>query len=114
MRNILEDKKGITLIPLVITIILLLILAGVSIRALGGENGLIAKTKIAKEENKKSEYKEKLSIAKTEAVAEKDGQDINLDEYDIYCLGLFDTESRFFVPETDYGRLVLKDLEVEN
>ena len=74
-------NKGITLIPLVITIILLLILAGVSIRTLGGENGLIERTKIAKEENLKSKYKEKLTIAKTEAVVEKGGQDITLDEY---------------------------------
>ena len=43
-----------------ITIIILLILAGISIVALGGENGLINKTKIAKEENKKAEYKESL------------------------------------------------------
>ena len=74
-------QKGITLIPLVITIILLLILAGVSIRTLGGENGLIERTKIAKEENKKSEYKDYLSIAKTEAIEEKGEQDITLDEY---------------------------------
>ncbi len=39
---------------------------------------------------------------------------VNPNDYDLYCLGLFDTESRFFVPEVDYGRLVLKDLEVEN
>ena len=74
-------QKGITLIPLVITIILLLILAGVSIRTLGGENGLIEKTKIAKEENKKSEYKDYLSIAKTEAIVKKGGQALTLDEY---------------------------------
>ena len=64
-----------------ITIIILLILAGISIVALGGENGLINKTKIAKEENKKAEYKESLLIAKTEAIVKKEGQDINLDEY---------------------------------
>ena len=81
MKNILKNKKGITLVSLVVTIILLLILAGVSIRTLGGENGLITKTKIAKEENLKSEYKEKLTIAKTEAIVEKGGQDITLDEY---------------------------------
>ena len=79
--NFIRKNKGITLIALVLTIIVLLILAGISIRILGGENGLITKTKIAKEENKKSEYKEKLSIAKSETIVEKDGQDINLDEY---------------------------------
>lgn len=43
-----------------------------------------------------------------------DTPNVDLDDFELYCLGLFDTESRFFVPETDYGRLVLKDLEVEN
>ena len=66
---------------MVVTIILLIILAGISIQALGGEHGLITKTKIAKEENKKAEYKERFSLAKTEAMLEKNGQDINLDEY---------------------------------
>ena len=79
--NFIRKNKGITLIPLVITIILLLILAGVSIRAIGGENGIIAKTKIAKEENKKSEYKDYLSIAKTEAIVKKGGVQATLDEY---------------------------------
>ena len=76
-----SKNKGITLIPLVITIILLLILSGISIRALGGESGLIARTKIAKEENKKSEYKDYLSIAKTEAIVKKGGVEVTLDEY---------------------------------
>ena len=40
-----------------------------------------------------------------------DTPNVNPNDYDVYCLGLFDTESRFFVPELDYGRLVLKDLE---
>lgn len=66
---------------MVITIILLIILAGISIQALGGENGLITKTKMAKEENKKAEYKESFLMAKTEAMLEKNGQEITLDEY---------------------------------
>ena len=81
MKIVLKNKKGITLVSMVVTIILLLILAGVSIRTLSGENGLIERTQIAKEENKKAEYKDYLSIAKTEAIIEKGGQDITLDEY---------------------------------
>ena len=38
-----KNVKGITLIALVITIIVLLILAGVTIMALTGENGLLRK-----------------------------------------------------------------------
>lgn len=41
----MKNQKGITLIALVITIIVLLILAGVSIAMLTGENGLLSKTK---------------------------------------------------------------------
>lgn len=33
-------------------------------------------------------------------------------DYEIYCLGEFDTENRSFEPVDDYGRLVLNDLEV--
>ena len=43
-----KNARGITLIALVITIIVLLILAGVTINALSGENGIITKSKEAK------------------------------------------------------------------
>ena len=43
-----KETKGITLIALIITIIILLILAGISISALGGENGLFTRAKQAK------------------------------------------------------------------
>ena len=39
----MKNNKGITLIALVITIIVLLILAGISIAMLTGENGLLNK-----------------------------------------------------------------------
>ena len=42
-------QKGITLIALVITIIVLLILAGVSIATLTGENGILKQANSAKE-----------------------------------------------------------------
>ena len=46
--NDLKNKSGITLIALVITIIVLLLLAGVAIATLTGENGLITRAKQAK------------------------------------------------------------------
>ena len=39
IKKVLKEKRGITLIALVITIILLLILASVSIAMLTGDNG---------------------------------------------------------------------------
>jgi len=44
----IKKDKAITLIALVITIIILLILAGVAIATLTGENGLITRVKQAK------------------------------------------------------------------
>ena len=41
MNYIKKNMKGITLISLVITIILLLILAGISIRSIVGSNGIL-------------------------------------------------------------------------
>lgn len=46
----LKDKRGITLIALVITIVVLLILAGVSIAMLTGENGILTQAQKAKNE----------------------------------------------------------------
>ncbi len=58
----INDYMGITLIALIITIIVLLILAGVTIVTLTGDNGLLSKTAVAKEENIKGEEKEKIAL----------------------------------------------------
>ena len=49
MKKTLKKQKGITLIALVVTIIVLIILAGVSISLVLGENGIVNKAKKAKE-----------------------------------------------------------------
>ena len=48
MKGKLKNKRGITLIALVITIIVLIILAGISINLLIGDNGIITRAKDAK------------------------------------------------------------------
>lgn len=48
MKETLKQTKGITLIALVITIIVLIILAGVSIAAITGQNGLFQQASNAK------------------------------------------------------------------
>lgn len=47
----LKKNNGITLIALVITIIVLLILAAVSIATLTGENGVLTKADVARKKN---------------------------------------------------------------
>lgn len=58
------NAKGITLIALVVTIVILLILAGITINALT-DNGLISKTKQAKKENEESIFNENISLLTT-------------------------------------------------
>ena len=49
-KNRTKNENGITLIALIVTIVVLIILAGISIRAIVGDNGIISKSKEAKEE----------------------------------------------------------------
>ena len=54
MKKRVEKEKGITLIALVVTIVVLLILAGVSVNAIFNENGLIKKAQEAQSEMDKA------------------------------------------------------------
>ena len=63
MVNKLKKEKGITLIALVITIIVLLILAGVSIAMLTGENGILTVAQRVKEEMDKKASEEQIKLS---------------------------------------------------
>ena len=69
IRN--KKERGITLIALVVTIIVLIILAGVSINLVFGNLGVVTKSKEAVEETNKNKEKEKLELVLTEAYIEK-------------------------------------------
>ena len=59
----MKNQKGITLIALVITIIVLLILAGVSIAMLLGENGILTQARNADKYTAESEVADKINMA---------------------------------------------------
>ena len=59
----MKNNKGITLIALVITIIVLLILAGITIAMLTGENGLLNKANGAKVEDMRATADESINLA---------------------------------------------------
>ena len=63
MFNILKNKNGITLIALVITIIVLLILAGISISMLTGNNGVLQKATDAKTKSDEAQIRERIQLA---------------------------------------------------
>mgnify|MGYP000416281321 CR=1 FL=1 len=58
LKNIINKRQGITLIALVVTIIVLLILAGVSISMLTGQNGILNRAKDAKEKTELAQKEE--------------------------------------------------------
>ena len=62
----MKKEQGITLIALVVTIVVLLILAGTSIAMLTGENGIITRASEAKENTRGGEVKERVEIAAIE------------------------------------------------
>lgn len=62
-----KNQNGITLISLVITIIILLILAGVSLNLVLGENGLIRRSQEAKEAYTQSQSEEAEQLNEVES-----------------------------------------------
>lgn len=85
----IKNEKGITLISLVITIIIMLILAGVVIILALGNNGLIGKAKEAKEETNKQTAIEQINLKITNSIMKKyaiDQREPNLQELaDDFC-----------------------------
>ena len=63
LKERVNGKNGITLIALVITIIVLLILAGVTIATLTGDNGILTKAQSAKEKNAQKTVEEQINLA---------------------------------------------------
>ena len=80
MQKKIKESKGITLVALIITVIILLILAGVTISLVIGENGLITRTKQAKEE---SDVKQQL-------------EETQFQEYDDYISGQLEEQEKTY------------------
>ena len=70
LRNTLRRNKGITLIALVVTIIVLLILAGISIAMLTGQNGILNRAAEAKEKTGTTQTEETVKLSVTDALTQ--------------------------------------------
>ena len=73
--NKLKSKKGITLVALVVTTVVLLILAGASINLVLGDNGIIDK---AKEAQRKSAEATQNDLIGMNELAQQLGEKINI------------------------------------
>ena len=70
----MKNRNGITLIALIITIVILIILAGVAINLAVGENGIFNKAKFAKEKYTNEEYLEQEQLNEIYAYLNKDSK----------------------------------------
>ena len=84
----MKKIKGITLIALVITIVVLLILAGVSIAMLTGKNGILNKASTAKEKYNENAAREKVQLIISEVIMEQtqNGKKATIDDLYAYIL----------------------------
>lgn len=71
MKNNRNVEQGITLIALVVTIVVLLILAGITINYVMGDNGVLNKAKVAKDETRAGAVQEERDMWKSLSQANK-------------------------------------------
>ena len=69
-----KEENAITLVALIVTIIILLVLAGIAISTLGGENGLFARVKQTKKAHIQAEMQEQLTLALNGLQIDKNGR----------------------------------------
>ena len=84
MKKFKNEQKGVTLIALVITIIVLIILAGVAIGMITGENGIIRQAKEAKEQTEIASIEEAIDLAALAAEMSDDPEQALIDELNRY------------------------------
>ncbi len=105
-----NNAKGITLIALVVTIIVLIILAGVSIAMVVGDNGIITQAQDAKEETEKADVKEKTQMDILEKQLEKEGNISKVNFVDILNQYFDDVPTEENLPD-DLNNLILTSKE---
>jgi type II secretory pathway pseudopilin PulG len=88
-KKCLRTKDGITLIALVITIIVLLILAGVTVAMVVGENGIISKAVESKEKTKEAGIIENITQAYASAQIDTLGEKVTVEDMQKALDGVF-------------------------
>ena len=110
MRN---NQKGITLVALVITIIVLLILAGVTIAALSGDNGILKRGSEAKVQTNISNAKDLINLGVQECMTNyynekyvKNGTPGDIDDYIIN--NIMTTQAKRVIASATAGKIKTK------
>ena len=106
-RNANKSEKGITLIALVVTIVVLLILAGVSLSLVLGENGLINKSKEARDKYAEAAKNEQSELNKVDEWLEENISGVKKVE------GVTIPEGYYYVGGTKDTGIVISDAEAD-
>ena len=115
----INNTRGITLIALVVTIIVLIILAGISINATFGENGIIGRTQEAERMQNIARISEKLELLKGPILIDENSVDLDKykkkleevsEEYKVNYIGMIDSNNAYIVVEEKY-KFLLSDKE---
>ena len=77
-----KKERGITIIALIVTIVVLLILAGVSISLIINRNGITSKAEVAKQETEIADEKEKINLSALAAQANNEEAVIRRNDFD--------------------------------
>ena len=117
--NVLEKKRGITLIALVVTIITILILAGVSINSIIGKNGIVERAQTTGKIQTVASIKEALELEKGDLLVNSKTVNLNnyLDQisngdkkYEISYKEIIDDKNAEIIVDDKY-KFALKDTE---
>lgn len=114
LKDLRKSAKGITLIALVITIIVLLILAGVSIAMLTGENGILTQAQNAKKETERAKIIEEVQLDILGKQTENGSGDISADELEEILKKYFSNEEqnlKDIIEGTSTDKLISKEDE---
>ena len=103
-----KKEKGITLIALVITIIVLLILAGVTISALSGDNGILTRAKEAKEKTEQAQKDEEQTLLNMESILKNTTSFSNINMEDTNPSGAMPSNVTILESDANKG-IVIKD-----
>ena len=107
-RKMYMENRGITLIALVITIIVLLILAGITIAALSGDNGILTRAKEAKEKTQQSQKEEEKTLSNMENILNNVTNFNNINIEDTNPAGAIPTNVTILENDANNG-IVIKD-----
>ena len=89
-----KEEKGITLVALAITIAVLIILAGITLRAITGDDGIVNQAQTAKDDTQYASWEEQIDVAILDAESKHRNPDLDDVIQELINKGVIDKESQ--------------------